>query len=41
MTMRVTILPYVIILTKAHRAAMYCGMSTAFEVFLIFTTQIY
>ena len=35
--MRATILPNAIILTKAHRAA----VSTASEVFLIFTTQLY
>ena len=41
--MRATILPQVIILTKAHRVAVsmvakgeYCGLSTASEVFLIF-----
>ena len=45
--MRVTILPLAIILTKAHRAAVsmmakgciarvYCDLSTASEVFLIF-----
>ena len=46
--MRTTILPMAIILTKAHRAAVskmakecICGLSTASEVFLIFTTQIY
>ena len=35
--MRATILPWATILTKAHRAA----VSTASEVFLIFTTQIH
>ena len=48
--MRATILPWAMILTKAHRAAVsmnydgqevYCGLSTASEVFLIFTTQLY
>ena len=47
--MRATILPKTIILTKAHRAAVsmmamdgvYCGLSTASEVFLNFTTQLY
>ena len=49
--MRAIILLYAIILTKAHRAAIsiiqyngqgvYCGLSTASEVFLIFTTQLY
>ena len=45
--MRATILPEAIILAKAHRAAVsimakgYCGLSTASEVFLIFTTQLY
>ena len=42
--MRVTILPYAI-LTMAHRAVVsmmsVCGLSTASEVFLIFTTQLY
>ena len=43
--MKVTILPYAIILTKAHRAAVSmkgqevnCGLSTAFEAFLTFPT---
>ena len=44
--MRVTILPKAFILTKACRSVVsnlgvYCGLSTAFEVFLIFTTQLY
>ena len=46
--MRATILPWAVKLTKAHRAAVsimakgvYCGLSTASEVFLIFTTQLY
>ena len=42
-SMRVAILPY-IILTEGHRAAvsiMVKGLSTASEVFLIFTTQLY
>ena len=42
--MRATILPYVIILTKAHRAAvsmMAKGSIVASEVFLISTTQLY
>ena len=44
--MRATILPEATILTKAHWAAVnglgeYCGLSTASEVFLIFTTQLY
>ena len=49
--MRVTILPKAIILTKAHRAAVsmiancrqgvYCGLSSASEVFLVFITQLY
>ena len=46
--MRVTILPQAIILTKAHRGAVsmiakgvYCSLSTASEVLLIFTTQLY
>ena len=49
--MRATILPLAIILTKAHRATvslmakgcivLHCGLSTASEVFLIFTTQLY
>ena len=45
--MRATILPFAIILTNAYRAAVsvihmvYCGLSTASEVFLIFTTQLY
>ena len=43
--MRTTILPNAIILTKACRAMVsmmvYCGQSTASDVFLIFTTQLY
>ena len=46
--MRGTILPMPIILNKAHRAVVsmmakgvYCGLSIASEVFLIFTTQLY
>ena len=46
--MRVTILPQAIILTKARRAAVgmvakgsIVAMSTASEVFIIFTTQLY
>ena len=46
-SMRATICPNAIILTKANRAAAsadgrgeYCDLSTASEVFLIFTTQI-
>ena len=44
--MRATILPYAIILTKAYRVSIMakgvlCGLSTASEVFLIFTTQLY
>ena len=46
--MRTTLLPCVIILIKAHSAAVMCdgqgvyyGLSTASEVFLIFTTQLY
>ena len=46
--MRATILPYPIILSKAHRATVsimakwvYCGLNTASEVFLIFSTQLY
>ena len=45
--MRATILPYAIILTKAHMASQYdcqgqyCGLSTASEMFLIFTTQLF
>ena len=46
--MRVTILPLAFILTKAHKGrgqydgqGVYCGLSTASEVFLIFTTQLY
>ena len=45
--MRATILPLAIILTKAHRttgsmrAKGYCGLSTASEVLLIFTSQLY
>ena len=35
--MRATILPKAIILTKAQS----CGLSTASDVFLIFTTQLY
>ena len=45
--MRATIRPKAIILTKALRAAVsimakeaYCGLNTASEVFLIFTTLI-
>ena len=37
--MRATILPKAIILTKAHMG--YCGLNTASEVFLIFSTQLY
>ena len=48
--MRATMLPKAVILTKVHRAAVsiryngqgvYCGLSTASEVFLIFTTRLY
>ena len=43
--MRATILPKAIILTKGHGQyddqGLYCGLSTASEVFLIFTTQLY
>ena len=40
--MRATRLPKAIILNKAHDGqGMYCGLSTASEVFLIFTTQLY
>ena len=43
--MRTTILPWAIILTKArgqyNSQGVYCGLSTASEVFLIFTTQLY
>ena len=45
--MRATIFPYAIILTKVHihgqynGQGAYCGLSTASEVFLIFTTQLY
>ena len=46
--MRAIILPKTIILTKAHRAVVsvsgqgeYCDLSTASEVFLTFTTQLY
>ena len=38
--MRATILPKAIILTKALWALVYCGPSTASEVFLVFTTQL-
>ena len=45
--MRATILPYAIILTKVHRAVVsimakgcICGLSTASEGFLIFTSQL-
>ena len=47
--MRATILPKAIILTKAvgeyngqyNGQGVYCGLSTASEVFLTFTTQLY
>ena len=39
--MRTTILPMAVILTKAHRPAVYCRLSTASEVFLIFTNQLH
>ena len=46
--MRATILSYAIILTKARRATVSmiakgctCGLSTASEVFLNFTTQLF
>ena len=45
--MRTTILPKAVILTKACRRGqygsqgVYCSLSTASEVFLIFTTQLY
>ena len=44
--MRATILPWAIILTKAHRVAVsmmaeYCGLSTVSNVFLIFTTPLH
>ena len=39
--MRATILPYVIVLTKAHRAAVCMIARGSIGVFLIFTTQIY
>ena len=40
--MRATRLPKAIILTKANDGqGVYCGMSTASEVFLIFTTQLH
>ena len=48
--MKATILPWATIQTKAHRAPVwpryngsgeYYGLSTASEVFLTFTTQIY
>ena len=40
--MRATKLPYAIILnTEYDGQGLYCGLSTASEVFLIFTTQIY
>ena len=43
--MSATILPYAYILTKAHSQydgqGVYCGLSTASEVFLIFTTILY
>ena len=44
--MRVTILPYAVIMTKAvgrgqyDVQGVYCGLSTASEVFLTFTTQL-
>ena len=44
--MRATILPWAVILTKAHRAAgqydgqgVYCGLSIVSEVFLIYSCQ--
>ena len=46
--MRATILPQAVILSKGHRAAIsmmakgcIVGLSTASEVLLIFTTQLY
>ena len=41
--MRVTILPYAVILAKAQYdgQGVYCGLSTASEVFITFTTQLY
>ena len=46
--MRAIILPKAVILTDAHRATghydlqgVYCGLSTASEVFLNFTMQMY
>ena len=47
--MRAIILQYAIIMTKGNKAVLsmmhgqgvYCGLSTASEVFLIFTTQLY
>ena len=39
--MRVTILPYAVKMTKYYGQGEYCGLITAFEVFLIFTTQLY
>ena len=44
--MRATILPWAMMLIKAHREqsdgqGVYCGMSTDSEVFLDFTTQLY
>ena len=46
--MRATILPKAVILTNARRATghddqqgVYCGLSTASEVFLNFTMQLY
>ena len=41
--MRAILLPSAIILTKAHKDGQgkYCGLSTASEVFLDFTTQIF
>ena len=40
--MRATILPWAVILTSQYNGqGMYCGVSAAYEVFLIFTTQLY
>ena len=42
--MRATILPRAIVLTKTGQydgRGVYCGLSTASEMFLIFTTQLY
>ena len=39
--MQATILPQAIILTKYDGLGVYCGLSTTYEVFLIFTTQQY